>query len=168
MFPGFSRVIAAIDDLKTQGLIEDYAIFGAMAQLFWDEAIPTFDLDVLVLLVGQTGPLIDLGPIYEWARARGYEEQGAHFQIGGASGMPVQFIPAAPDPLSEEAVSAAATKEVDGVPVKVVRPEYLIALWLQPPANDHRRKERAAKLRQSGQVDEELLRDLMARYNLSW
>ena len=63
MFPKFSDVIVALDDLKARGLIREYAIFGAIAQAFWDEAIPTFDLDVLVLLSGAQGLLVDLGPI---------------------------------------------------------------------------------------------------------
>ena len=50
MFPKLVDVIAAINDLKERGLIQDYAISGAIAQLFWDEAVVTFDLDVLVLL----------------------------------------------------------------------------------------------------------------------
>lgn len=164
MLPRFTDTIAAVNDLKDRGLIHEYAIFGAVAQAFWDEAIPTFDLDVLVLLAQPPGLLVGLGPIYEWASERRYALQAEHIVI---SGVPVQFIPA-PDTLHEEAVNTAAIREMDGIPIRIVRPEYLIALWLQPPANSPRRKERAAKLRESGQVDETLLADLLARYNLSW
>jgi hypothetical protein len=164
MFHTFSDVIAAINDLKERGFIQDYAIFGAIAQMFWDEAIATWDLDVLVLPGTVENVLAPRGPIHTWATERGYVEQAAHIVI---SGVPVQFLPA-PDTLAEEAVNAAAVKELNGVPMKVVRPEYLIALWLQPPANTHGRKERAAKLRESAPLDEALLADLMARYHLSW
>ncbi len=164
MFPKFADVIAAIEDLKERGLIQDYALFGAVAQAFWDEAIPTFDLDVLVLFGGQPGLLIDMAPLYDWARQRGYQAQAEHIII---SEIPVQFVPA-PDALHEEAIQSASVLDFDGIPVRVVRPEYLIATWLQPPANQSHRKERAARLRQSGQVDEELLGTLMERYNLSW
>ena len=164
MFPRFSDVIAAINDLKERTLIQEYAVFGAVAQAFWDEAIPTFDLDVLVLPAPTQGILIDLGRIYEWAAERGYERKSEHLVI---SGVPVQFVPA-PDVLAEEAVKVAAIRELNGVPIRVVRPEYLIALWLQPPANSPARKERARKLLESGQVDDALLADLMARYNLAW
>ena len=34
--------------MRDEGVIEDYAIAGAMAVLFWVEPIPTYDLDVLV------------------------------------------------------------------------------------------------------------------------
>ena len=164
MFPRFSDTIAAVNDLKDRGLVQEYAIFGAVAQAFWDEAIPTFDLDVLVLLDAPQGLLVDWGPLYEWARERDYTLQAEHILI---SGVPVQFVPA-PDALAEEAVKAAAIKQLSGIPIRIVRPEYLIALWLQPPANSPSRKERAAKLRESGQVDEALLAHLMAKYNLHW
>jgi hypothetical protein len=164
MFARFSDVIAAINDLKERGLIQDYAIFGAVAHAFWDEAIPTFDLDVLVLLPAQGGHIDILGPIYEWAKERGYSVHGEHIVI---SGVPVQFVPV-PNALAEEAVKSAATREFNGSPIRIVRPEYLIALWLQPPANSSSRKERAAKLRESGKVDEALLGDLMTRYDLTW
>jgi len=164
MFSSFSGVISAINDLRDQGLIHDYAIFGAIAQMFWDEAVPTFDLDVLVLLGAVDHILAPLGPIYRWAAERGYSVEAEHISING---VPVQFVPA-PDSLAEEAVNTAVVRELEGVPMRVVRPEYLIALWLQPPANSYRRKERAAKLRESVQLDESLLADLMARYNLFW
>ena len=160
----FADTIAAINSLRTEGLIRDYAITGAVAQAFWDEAIPTFDLDVLVLLGPVENRLAPLSAIYEWAREREYVADKEHIVIAG---VPVQFLPA-PDALSEEAIQAASDREIGGVPLRVVRPEYLIALWLQPPANTHRRKERAAKLRECGQVDEAHLGELMTRYGLSW
>jgi len=164
MFPKFADVIVAIADLKERGLIQDYAISGAMAQLFWDEAIPTFDLDVLVLLGTVENVFAPLAQIYEWAAERDYKSEAEHIVI---SDIPVQFMPA-PDALSVEAVENAKTIDYKGLPLRVVSPEYLIALWLQPPANTYRRKERAAKLRESSDLDTALLADLRARYNLSW
>src|SRR4051812_18140180 len=117
MFPKFVDVITAIDDLMARGLVRDYAIFGSIAQMFWDEAIPTFDLDVLILLESQQGLLIDLGPLYEWARESGYAVLEGHIVIGE---IPVQFVPA-PSALHEEAVQKAATLDFDGTPIRVVR-----------------------------------------------
>lgn len=163
MFPKFSLVLAAIEDLKERRIIEDYAVFGAIAQLFWDEAIPTFDLDVLVLYPAKPG-LVTLSPLYEWAKEKGFPAKDVHIYVGE---IPVQFVPV-PDVLHEEAVKNAATLDLDGVPIRVVRPEYLIAIWLQPPANTPARKERIAKLRESGRVDEGVLCDVMTRFKLSW
>jgi hypothetical protein len=162
MFPKLADVIAAINDLKQMGLIQDYAISGAMAQLFWDEAVVTFDLDVLVLLGPVASMLDPLREIYEWAEERGYPNRAEHILI---SDFPVQFLPA-PDPLSEDAVTNAAEVEAAGVAIRVVRPEYLIAMWLVPgPASTFRRRERAAKLRESVHLHADLLADLKVRYN---
>lgn len=138
MFPKLSDVFAAIKDLKDRGLIQDYAICGAIAHLFWDEARPTFDLDVLVLLPGEQGALVSLDPIYRWAEERAYKVEGEHIVIGE---IPVQFVPA-PNPLHKEAIQRAETLPFDDQEVRVVRPEYLIATWLQPPANTRDRRER--------------------------
>ena len=43
--------------MKHEGVIEDYAVAGAMAILFWTEPVPTYDLDVLVLLPASPGPM---------------------------------------------------------------------------------------------------------------
>ena len=48
--PTFAAALRAINDLKNDGVIEEYAIAGAMALVFWTEPVPTFDLDVFVLL----------------------------------------------------------------------------------------------------------------------
>lgn len=164
MFPRFSDVIAAIDEMLALGLITGYAIGGAMAQVFWDEAIPTFDLDVLVLLPDDGNLLTSLKPIYDWARDRNYEMRGEHIVI---SGIPVQFLPA-PDVLSAEAVAEARILDYQGQPLRVVSPEHLIAIWSKPPANTSRRRERIAKLRESEalSLDEELLFDIMDRHGL--
>ena len=108
MFPRFSEVVAAIEDLRAQGIIRDYAIGGAFAQAIWDEVTTTFDLDVFVLLPGSGGPLVDLGPIYRWAEERGYQQISSHLKI---SGVPVQFVPA-PDALAEEAIEKGQERRI--------------------------------------------------------
>ena len=56
--------------MKHEGVIEDYAVAGAMAMLFWTEPVPTYDLGVLVLLPGSPSPIVSLDPIYRWTEAR--------------------------------------------------------------------------------------------------
>ena len=50
----FAAALAAIERLKTDGIVSDYAIGGAMALLFWSEPIPTFDIDVFVVLASES------------------------------------------------------------------------------------------------------------------
>ena len=106
--------------MKDEGVIEDYAVAGAMAILFWTEPVPTYDLDVLVLLPASPSPIVSLDPIYKWTEARGYSASEEHILI---EGVPTQFLPS-PSRLAHEAIESAETLDYDGVPVKVARPEY--------------------------------------------
>ena len=157
----FGEAIAALNSLKDDDVVSDYALGGAMALIFWSEPTATFDLDVFVLLE-QTGLLVSLDSIYAWARARGYPEESEHILI---SGMPVQFIPAH-NALAADAVAAAAELEYDGQPVRVIRPEYLIAMYLEDSARTRKRLERVAALLDEGNLDRTLLNNLVKRYNL--
>ncbi len=158
----FTEALAAMRRLKTDGVVADYAIGGAMALVFWSEPIATFDLDVFVLLPSK-GVLVSLNPIYEWARKHNYPEEAEHILIAG---VPVQIIPA-PNALAEEAVTSAAELDYETLSVRVIRPEYLIALYLEPGARTHKRLERVAALLEEGNVDRELLNRVLERYNLS-
>ena len=157
----FAAALAAIERLKHDGIVSEYAIGGAMALIFWSEPIPTFDLDVFVLLPPEN-KLVSLAPVYEWARRNGYPEEAEHIVIAG---MPVQIIPAH-DQLAEEAIASAAQLDYEGQPVRVIRPEYLIALFLEPTARTPKRLGRIAALLEEGDVDRELLERLLQRYNL--
>jgi hypothetical protein len=160
--PSFRDALRALEELKQLAIIEDYAIAGAMALAFWTEPIPTFDLDVLVFLPEREKPIVSLGTIYQWAAARGYPVDAEHVII---EGVPVQFLPAHND-LADEAIETAATLEYEGVAVRVVRPEYLVALYLEPAARTAKRRERAAALIESAGTDQGLLEVLMRRFNL--
>jgi len=52
----FADALRALNTLKAEGVIEEYGIAGAMAIVFWAEPVPTFDLDVLVLLPPRRAP----------------------------------------------------------------------------------------------------------------
>ncbi len=155
------EAIAAINDLKREGIVSDYALGGAIAIIFWSEPVATFDLDVFVLKE-QTGPLVSLAPIYEWAQRRGYEERAEHIIIAG---VPVQIIPAH-DKLALEAVGEAVQMDYDGVPVRVIQPEYLIALYLEESARTRKRLERVEGLLEQGDIDQSKLKSLLSRFKL--
>ena len=157
----FATALAAIERLKSDRVVEEYAVGGAMALVFWSEPIPTFDLDVFVLLPSGSS-LVSLAPIYEWAKRNGYREEAEHIVIAE---LPVQVIPAH-NKLAEEAVTSAALLDFEGQPVRVIRPEYLIALYLEPSARTAKRLERVATLLEEGNVDRALLETLLQRYKL--
>jgi hypothetical protein len=157
----FENTLLAVNDLKASGIIDEYAIAGAMALTFWIEPIPTFDLDVLVMLPQSDNPL---EPIYRWASERHYEAQKEHLVI---EGVPVQFLPSF-GALADEAIRTAADRQYDGVPLRVVRPEYLIPLYLVPSARTAKRRERAAALLDAADLDRDTLDEVMHRFNLTF
>ena len=160
----FSDTLRVLNTLKAEGVIEDYAIAGAMAIVFWTEPVPTFDLDVLVVLPPPERGLISLDGIYRWAEARGYAAEEEHVIV---EGLPTQFVPA-PGPLAREAIASAADIDYQGVVVRVARPEYLIALYLQPEARTAKRRERAAMLLDLPGLDRGLVDEILGRHGLSF
>jgi hypothetical protein len=158
----FREALRTLEELKQLAIIEDYAVAGAMAMVFWAEPIPTYDLDVLVFLPDRGKPIVSLGTIYQWAAARGYPVDAEHVLV---QGVPVQFLPSH-NQLADEAIETAATLEYEGVAVRVVRPEYLVALYLEPSARTAKRRERAAALIEAAGTDQGLLEDLIHRFEL--
>jgi hypothetical protein len=155
-------VFSVLEQMRTEGVVTDYAIGGATAVLFYAEPTRTYDVDVFVTLP-QRSPsgLISVTPIYEWARSRGIDVQGEHVII---QSVPVQFLPAY-NPLVEESVSTARVHDYESVPVRVVDPEHLIALALQ--AGGARRRERAWQLLQVGGVNREHLRKILTTHAIT-
>ncbi len=162
MTSSFALALRALNELKDAGVVREYALGGAMALVFWTEPIATYDLDVFVVLPPQEGAIVNLSPIYEWAAQRGYSTLAEHVLI---EGVPVQWIPSH-NALSDEAIETAQTLDYEGVAVRVIRPEYLAALYLEPSARTPKRRERAAALAESPVVDRELLQRLLRRYTL--
>ncbi|MBI2215354.1 MAG: hypothetical protein HYU52_17015 [Acidobacteria bacterium] len=161
---GFRDALAAISELRDAGVVTEYAVGGAMAMVFWSEPVATYDLDVFVLLPPGSGLLVSLSPIYEWAKAHDYAIRQEHIIIGG---VPVQVIPAH-NALAEEAVREAETIDYEGAAVRVIRPEHLIALCLEPSARSRKRLERVAALLECGAVDQTRLDAILHRHGLSF
>ncbi len=159
----FASALRALDSLKSEGIVEEYAVAGAMAILFWAEPVPTYDLDVLVFLPPTGGPIVSLDPIYRWAAARGYTTRSEHVFV---EGVPTQFVPS-PGPLADEAIIEAETLDYEGVRVRVVRPEHLIALYLEPAARTAKRRARAAMLLELPELNRERLDGILHRHGLS-
>ena len=98
--------------------------------------------------------------LYAWARKNGFQEQAEHVLIHG---VPVQFLPAH-NLLAEQAVATARTLDYEAEPVRVIAPEYLLALALQ--VGDSRRRERAWQLLESGTVDRRKLADVLGAHGI--
>lgn len=159
----FRDALIAISQLRDDGVISEYAVGGAMAIVFWSEPVATYDLDVFVLMPPVSGSLVSLSSLYQWANRHGHEIEREHIIIGG---VPVQIIPAHND-LAEEAIREAESLDFDGVPVRVVRPEHLVALYLEPSARTRKRLERVAALLEGSSIDRPHLDSILSRHGLT-
>jgi len=155
-----TEVFKALNQFEAEGLIERYAIAGAMAFLFYTEPARTYDLDVFVFLPPQVGLIFSIEPLYRQLRDRGYSFDAEHVMIHET---PVQFLPAY-NRLSEEAVRNAVIHDYDGVLVNVVDAEHLAALVYQ--TGGRHRLARLGGLLEEGTLDEEKLNQIMERHGL--
>ena len=159
----FGDALRVLNAMKSEGVIDEYAIAGAMALVFWTQPVSTYDLDVLVFLPSSAGPLVSLDGLYRWAAARGYKTHKEHIII---EGVPTQFLPS-PGDLGDAAIETAETLEYDGVPARVALPEYLVALYVQPEARTLKRRERAARLVEWPGLNRGRLDAILKRHGLS-
>ncbi len=154
-------VFRVLVQLREEGIVTDYAIGGATAVLFYAEPTRTYDVDVFARLpsVDQSG-LVSLAPLYRWAESHGFTVDAEHVVVHG---VPVQILPAY-NALVVDAIHTARVHEYQGVSVRVVDPEHLIALALQ--AGGARRRERAWLLLQAGVADRLHLRALLDTHGI--
>lgn len=154
------QVAELLNAMRDAGLITDYAMFGAIAQMRYTEPVATLDADVLVA-VPSPQKLDLLKPIYAFCAARGYHPEGEAVQVGA---WPVQFVPVF-STLTEEALERAETADFEGVPVRVVRADHLAVIALSVGrAKDYAR---ILGLLESGSVTPEQLAQLAARHGVA-
>jgi hypothetical protein len=87
--PTLADVFRDLNALKAEDIVQEYAIGGATAVLFYAEPTRTYDVDVFVLLQPTGSGIVSLDPIYQWARQRNYPAQSEHIMMHG---VPVQFL----------------------------------------------------------------------------
>jgi len=117
------QVAELLNGMREAGIIDDYALFGAAAQMRYTEAVATLDADVLI--AASTPDRLDVRqPIYAYCRARGYVPEGEAVRAGE---WPVQFVPVFSS-LTREAVALADTADFEGVPFRVVGAAHLAVI----------------------------------------
>ncbi len=155
------KVVAQLlNALQSSGLVQGYALFGALAQMRYTEAVATLDAGVLVA-VTQPDRLDLLGDIYAFCAARGYLPEGEAVRVGA---WPVQFVPVF-SPLTREAMELAETADFDGVPLRVVGAAHLAVIALSVGrAKDFAR---VLALLESGSVTRDGIESLAIRHGLA-
>ena len=154
------RTLQILNELERDGVLNRYAIGGAMGATFYVEPLLTFDLDVFVVLPQSAADLLSLAPLYEALRARGYAGEGECVLI---EGVPVQFLPAY-NALLEEALREARETSYEEISTNVVRAEHLIAICLQTGRDKDR--ERVRIFREQAEVDMSYLGGVLQRHGL--
>src|SRR5215210_623349 len=120
------ETIKIINQMVKGGVIEEYAIGGAVAAIYYLEPFDTADLDIFIQVNATGSDLMILAPIYEYLIEQGYKAKGEFIYI---EGIPVQFLPVF-NPLTEEAVEKALTIKYARVTTRIMRPEHLVAIML--------------------------------------
>jgi len=139
-------VAQLLNEMCSSGVIQNYALFGAAAQMRYTEPVATLDADVLVAVPQP---------------ARGHQPEGEAIRVGA---WPTQFVPAF-TPLTRDAMDQAETADFDGVPFRVVQAVHLAVIALSVGrAKDFAR---ILSLLESGSVTRPEIEALAARYDLS-
>lgn len=149
-----------LNDMCAAGVIANYAVFGAVAQMRYTEPAATLDADVLVAVPDPERPDL-LSGIYEFCAAQGFPIEGEAIRVGA---WPARFVPAF-NRLTEEAMEQADTADFEGVPFRVVRADYLAVIALSVGrAKDFTR---ILALLESGSVSREEIARLASEHGLA-
>jgi len=151
-----------INGMQAAGVIERYAIGGAVAATFYLEPVATLDVDVFVEFHTEPGSqMISPEPIFRYLRDRGCPMEGEHIVIAC---WPIQFLPAG-SALVQEALAKAVEKDVEGTPALVFTAEHLTAIALETGrAKD---KARVLQFIEADAIDLGLLQEILTRYGLA-
>jgi hypothetical protein len=153
-----AEVLRAANGLVAAKLIEDWALGGALAAIYYVEPFATYDADIFFIPTDE-GLSAGVPAIYEHLQSQGWQVEREHLMLRG---FPVQFLAA--QGLTEEAVSEAQPIEFEGVPAKVFRAEHIIAI----AASVGRRKDivRIEQMLKQADFDKNRLEKILHRHKL--
>jgi hypothetical protein len=154
--------LALVNRMRDDGVIDGYAIGGAVGATFYLQPVATQDLDIFVMLAASPGSvLISLTPIYDYLKGRGCTVEGEHVVIAG---WPVQFLPAS-TALEAEALQSAVTARLGDLETRVMSAEHLVAIALAAGrAKDYAR---IVQFMEAAAIDRPILADILERHNLT-
>jgi len=153
-----AEVLRGANGLVAAGLIEDWALGGALATIYYVEPFTTYDADIF-FIPKDKGLTAGIPAIYAHLQTQGWQVEREHLLVRG---FPVQFLAA--HGLTEEAVREAERIDYEGVPAKVFRAEHIVAI----AASVGRAKDKARieQLLQQADLDRTYLENVLHRHNL--
>lgn len=151
-------VFQAANGLVAAGLIEDWALGGALAAIYYVEPFATYDADIFFIPKDKS-LTAGIPAIYAHLQSHGWQVEGEHLLIRG---FPVQFLAA--HGLADEAVREASRIDYESVPAKVFRAEHIVAI----AASVGRAKDKARieSLFQQTDLDKTYLENVLRRHKL--
>ncbi|MEW6203646.1 MAG: hypothetical protein AB1546_16865 [bacterium] len=153
------KALKVISRMHEEGILEEYAIGGAIATIYYTEPFTTHDVDIFFIPPEEQG-IIRLTPFYDFLLKKGYKTDKEYILIGET---PIQFIPATTE-LEREAVKHAVSVRYKNFKVKILRPEYLIAIFLRVFRLKDR--EKIVRLLEQTKINKMRLIDILKRHGL--
>lgn len=151
-------VLRAANGLVAAGLVEDYALGGALAAIYYVEPFTTYDADIF-FIPADRGLSAGISAVYAHLQAQGWLVEREHLLV---KGFPVQFLAA--HGLTEEAVREAERMEYEGVPAKIFRAEHIIAIAAS--VGRHKDFARIEQMSEQADLDKSRLENILERYKL--
>ena len=151
--------LRAANELVVAGLIEDWALGGALAAIYYVEPFTTYDADIF-FIPKDKGLTAGIPAIYAHLQAQGWQVEREHLLVRG---FPVQFLAASG--LTEEAVREAGRIDYEGVPAKVFLAEHIVAIAAS--VGRSKDKARIEQMLQQADLDKSKLENILQRYKLN-
>ncbi|HWF18621.1 MAG TPA: hypothetical protein VG754_05110 [Verrucomicrobiae bacterium] len=151
-------VLRAANDLMAAGLIEDWALGGALAAIYYIEPFATYDANIFFIPKDKE-LTAGIPAIYTHLQSQGWQVEREHLMVRG---FPVQFLVG--HGLTAEAVREAQIIEFEGVPAKIFRAEHIIAIAAS--VGRHKDLARIEQMLQQADLDKTMLKDILERHNL--
>ena len=151
-------VLRAANGLVAAKLIEDWALGGALAAIYYIEPFTTYDADIF-FIPADKGLTAGIPAIYAHLQSQGWQVEREHLLLRG---FPVQFLAASG--LTGEAVREAERVEYEGVPAKIFSAEHIVAI----AASVGRLKDKARieQMLQLADLDKTKLENLLQQHKL--
>jgi hypothetical protein len=146
--------------MLSEGIITAYALFGAIAQMRYTEAVATLDVDVLIE-VPEPDRLDPLSRVYDFSARHGYQSEGEAVRVGA---WPAQFVPVFSG-LTREALEQAEEAELENVAIRVVTAAHLAVIALS--VGRHKDHLRVLSLLDAGSVTRQQVAQLADRHGLT-
>ncbi len=158
-------VLLEINAMEADGIVDRYAIGGAVGATFYLEPVATLDVDIFISFQAQPGSLL-ISPehVFKYLTGRGARIEGEYLIIAD---WPVQFLPPT-GLLVEEALEEAVEVEVEEIRTRVFTAEHLAAIALQ--TGRPKDKARLLQFIESGALSSERFQNILERHTLagSW